>query len=248
MTPGRCASVVRAGNTALARAASTRAFRQPLVRSTTPRSSTRSRSTTASIGCPKRSTFARWAGQAPPGFLYAVKASRFLTHMKKLKDPGGAAPALLRPCRRARAVPRPGALPAAAGLAEGQVERLAALPGRPAARASATRSSSATRPGTPPEVLDLLQRARRGAVPARHARLGHGAHGGGVRSCMCGSTGRPARTPAGIRRDRLAVVGWLAERSGAPKAVDVYAYFNNDVGGHAPVDALTLRRMMETDR
>jgi len=25
----------------------------------------------------------------------------------------------------------------------------------------------------------------------------------------------------------------------------VYAYFNNDVGGHAPRDALTLRRALE---
>lgn len=26
---------------------------------------------------------------------------------------------------------------------------------------------------------------------------------------------------------------------------DVYAYFNNDVGGHAPRDAVTLRRVLE---
>src|SRR3954449_11924120 len=36
---------------------------------------------------PEASTFARWGDQAPSGFLFAVKASRFLTHMKKLKDP-----------------------------------------------------------------------------------------------------------------------------------------------------------------
>ena len=36
---------------------------------------------------PAAGVFAEWRGQAPPGFLYAVKASRFLTHMKKLKDP-----------------------------------------------------------------------------------------------------------------------------------------------------------------
>jgi uncharacterized protein YecE (DUF72 family) len=29
-----------------------------------------------------------WRRQTPPGFLFAVKGSRFLTHMKKLKDPG----------------------------------------------------------------------------------------------------------------------------------------------------------------
>src|ERR1051325_3236961 len=36
---------------------------------------------------PEASTFAKWREQAPRRFLYAVKASRFLTHMKKLKDP-----------------------------------------------------------------------------------------------------------------------------------------------------------------
>ncbi len=35
---------------------------------------------------PSEQAFTAWAKQAPPGFLYAVKASRFLTHMKKLKD------------------------------------------------------------------------------------------------------------------------------------------------------------------
>jgi uncharacterized protein YecE (DUF72 family) len=28
---------------------------------------------------------------------------------------------------------------------------------------------------------------------------------------------------------------------------DAYAYFNNDIGGHAPRDALTLRKMMLRD-
>src|SRR5262245_18818498 len=36
---------------------------------------------------PDSATFARWREQAPSHFLYAVKASRFLTHMRKLKDP-----------------------------------------------------------------------------------------------------------------------------------------------------------------
>lgn len=35
---------------------------------------------------PSEATFEAWRDQAPPGFLFAVKASRFLTHMKKLKD------------------------------------------------------------------------------------------------------------------------------------------------------------------
>jgi uncharacterized protein YecE (DUF72 family) len=36
---------------------------------------------------PSEAAFDAWREQAPPGFLYAVKASRFLTHLKKLKDP-----------------------------------------------------------------------------------------------------------------------------------------------------------------
>src|SRR5262249_34090693 len=38
---------------------------------------------------PTAEAFAGWRRQAPPGFVYAVKASRFLTHFKKLKDPAG---------------------------------------------------------------------------------------------------------------------------------------------------------------
>ena len=36
---------------------------------------------------PEPGTFAAWKKRVPPGFIFAVKASRFLTHMKKLKDP-----------------------------------------------------------------------------------------------------------------------------------------------------------------
>ena len=37
---------------------------------------------------PSRSAVANWVEQTPPGFLFAIKASRFLTHMKRLKDMG----------------------------------------------------------------------------------------------------------------------------------------------------------------
>lgn len=36
---------------------------------------------------PKDETFDAWREQAPRGFLYAVKANRYLTHLRKLKDP-----------------------------------------------------------------------------------------------------------------------------------------------------------------
>jgi uncharacterized protein YecE (DUF72 family) len=36
---------------------------------------------------PSFETFANWAASVPDDFVFAVKASRFITHMKKLKDP-----------------------------------------------------------------------------------------------------------------------------------------------------------------
>ena len=36
---------------------------------------------------PSATTFDNWRDNSPPRFIFAVKASRFITHMKKLKDP-----------------------------------------------------------------------------------------------------------------------------------------------------------------
>src|SRR5687768_10896434 len=36
---------------------------------------------------PSAKTFDNWRESSPPNFLFAVKGSRFITHMKKLKDP-----------------------------------------------------------------------------------------------------------------------------------------------------------------
>jgi uncharacterized protein YecE (DUF72 family) len=36
---------------------------------------------------PAAATFQRWAALAPEGFTFAVKASRFLTHVRRLRDP-----------------------------------------------------------------------------------------------------------------------------------------------------------------
>jgi uncharacterized protein YecE (DUF72 family) len=36
---------------------------------------------------PAQKTFGNWRKQAPEGFIYAVKASRYITHIKRLRDP-----------------------------------------------------------------------------------------------------------------------------------------------------------------
>jgi uncharacterized protein YecE (DUF72 family) len=48
---------------------------------------------------PRAATFRAWARAVPPGFVFAVKASRFLTHVKRLREPG---PPLTLFLRRAR--------------------------------------------------------------------------------------------------------------------------------------------------
>jgi uncharacterized protein YecE (DUF72 family) len=49
---------------------------------------------------PNEPVFVAWRHQAPAGFVYAVKACRFLTHMKKLKDPAASLERILGQARR----------------------------------------------------------------------------------------------------------------------------------------------------
>lgn len=37
---------------------------------------------------PASATFRSWASRVPPGFVFALKASRYLTHVRRLHDPG----------------------------------------------------------------------------------------------------------------------------------------------------------------
>ena len=48
---------------------------------------------------PEASTFEAWAGRTPKDFVVGVKASRYLTHVKRLRDPGEP---VARFCDRAR--------------------------------------------------------------------------------------------------------------------------------------------------
>lgn len=51
----------------------------------------------------RKSTFQRWRGLTPPGFRFAVKANRYLTHSRKLKDPR---PAIRKERERAQGLGR----------------------------------------------------------------------------------------------------------------------------------------------
>ncbi|GIU88479.1 MAG: histidine kinase [Acidimicrobiia bacterium] len=48
---------------------------------------------------PDAVTFERWRARTPPGFVFALKASRFLTHVRRLRDPAGPVALLLERAR-----------------------------------------------------------------------------------------------------------------------------------------------------
>ena len=48
---------------------------------------------------PRAATFRAWAAAVPPHFVFAVKASRFLTHVKRLNEPGPPVTLFLRRAR-----------------------------------------------------------------------------------------------------------------------------------------------------
>ena len=55
---------------------------------------------------PERETFAGWAAATPPGFVMAVKASRYLTHLKRLLEPEEPLQRLFEPRPRTRVAAR----------------------------------------------------------------------------------------------------------------------------------------------
>jgi uncharacterized protein YecE (DUF72 family) len=189
---------------------------------------------------PEPGTFDDWRDAAPPGFLFALKYSRYGTHMKHLKDPEAALEPFLERAERLgrRLGPILVQLP----------PRWSADPGRLDAflRAAPRRHRFAVELRDPSwlcdEVFDVLRRRRAALVihdlleshPVlltadwTYLRF-HGRRYGGSYSSQALS-GQARR----IRRWRR-------------RGHDVYAYFNNDVGGHAPRNAADLRRYVERE-
>jgi uncharacterized protein YecE (DUF72 family) len=190
---------------------------------------------------PERATFAAWAQRAPPGFVFAVKASRFLTHMKKLKDPEEP---IARLFSRMRAL-GPHLGPVLYQLPPGwkvDVERFAhfldALP-RDVRHVVEFRDTS----WYSPEIFRLME--RRGVALCLHdmqgSATGHARVGPLVYVRFHGTAGKYG---GGYSESRLrGWADWLNDQRA--NGCDVYACFNNDVGGHAPRDAITLRRLLE---
>jgi uncharacterized protein YecE (DUF72 family) len=190
---------------------------------------------------PERETFAVWRRRAPSRFLFAVKASRFLTHMKKLKDPEQPLDRLFT--RVSALGPRLGPvlyqLPPGWKLDLPRLEHfLHALPRR-------ERHVLEFREPTwyADSVLRLLE--DRGVALCLHdmagSSTGRRAIGPFVYVRFHGASGTYSGSYPDDRLDGWAA--WLHEQR--MRGLDVFAYFNNDVGGHAPRNAVTLRRFLE---
>ncbi len=191
-------------------------------------------------------TFRRWRDATPPGFRFAVKAHRYLTHNKKLKDP-------LAPIRleRSRAV----------GLGEKLAVVLWQLPHNFHCNL---------------ERLEAFARALRAWLKPRHAiEFRHpswfvpevaaclGAH----RIAVCQSDaadwprwdavttnlvyvrlhGRPLTYASGYAERELRE--WAAKvRRWTREGRDVHVYFDNDAYGEAPKNALRLIALLGAGR
>lgn len=187
---------------------------------------------------PDRSAFERWGAQTPSGFVMAVKASRFITHIRRLRDP--AEPVELLFARARGLGDRLGPVlfqlpPQFPADAERLASLLAAIP-HDARVAVEFRDRSWYRD----EVYEQLEGAGAALVwPDRPGERGALPLTGGW-AYVRFHQGR--RDAPGYRREKLR--RWAERLAGLP-AREVFAYFNNDPGGAAVRDAETLMRLLE---
>ena len=190
---------------------------------------------------PARSTFDAWRRRVPDGFAFAVKASRYLTHLKRLREPDEP---LERFWSRATAL----------GDRLGPV--LYQLP--PRWRPNLERLET---------FLARVPRGRAQAIEIRDPRW-YGAplaamlDAADVALCLHDMPGsEPSPQPVGPfvylrlhgsgaryagRYPDAALDRW-ASRLGewTDAGLPAWVWFNNDVGGHAPRDAIRLRERIE---
>ena len=206
---------------------------------------------------PERATFASWAARTPPTFRFAVKASRYLTHFKRLRDP---AEPIARLFGRViglgkRVGPVLYQLPPTqtrdVGLLDAFLAQLprssADLAQRGRARAPRVRFHHVMEFRHPswyaPDVFDCLDR--------RHVSLCmHDRAGARIRERPIGPIayarfhGTSGQYRGSYRRRDLEPwADWAADAARGGRAV--YAYFNNDPAAAAPRNAMLFRTLVD---
>ncbi len=190
---------------------------------------------------PSADAFAAWGRRVPDGFRFAVKASRYLTHVRRLRDPE-------EPLERFWSRVR--------GLGERCGPVLYQLP--PHWRPDWERLDAflAAIPHGPWQAIEIRdarwygEELERRLTDAGLTLCLHDMDGSAWSAEPVGPFayvrfhGADARYGGGYRDEALRrwaerMAAWA--RAGRP----VWVYFNNDVGGHAPRDAARLREMVE---
>jgi uncharacterized protein YecE (DUF72 family) len=188
---------------------------------------------------PARATFEQWAARTPDPFTFAVKASRYLTHVRRLQDPADPVARFLE--RAAGLGPKLGPvllqLPPTMRLELGRLAETLAAFGEAVRVVVEPRHES----WHVDALYDLL--ADHDAALCLWDRRSQ--HGPLVRTAswcyLRLHEGRTA-TPPGYGRRALATwAARLVERWGP--GADGYAYFNNDAGAAAVRDARTFARL-----
>ena len=189
---------------------------------------------------PRAQTMERWYDRVPAGFVYAVKASRYITHVKKLNDPEESIGRFfeLANLLKDRLGPILYQLPPSLHK---DLQRLDAflkiLPKRDRAVFEFRHQSWYEQ-----DTFDLLN--RHGVALCIHD-MGEAAPPRRVTAETVyirfhGTSGRYAGNyPDAMLRDWA---GWMSDQAASVRAI--YAYFNNDVAGHAINNARTLKHIM----
>ncbi len=192
---------------------------------------------------PPAETFENWGKVAPPGFIFTFKASRFITHVKRLNDPAQALENFLSRARGAGQSLGPilYQLPPGFKIDTSRLKAfLQALP------ADLTHVFEFRHPSWyADEVRELLGRHRICFAIHDH---GHApgcpewVTGQAVYLRFHGSAEAPYSGSYGDGQLGAAaekIVRWLEA------GLHVFVYFNNDIGGHAVRNALTLKALVE---
>jgi len=185
---------------------------------------------------PEAATFASWRSRVPGDFLFAVKASRYLTHMKKLNEPREPIARLFARAKRLGPTLGPVLyqLPPHWPV---NVERFDAfLRALPRTRRHAVEFREPS--WYSDEIFALLERRR--VALCLHDMAGSAS---GVRAVgpFVYVRFHGVQKYSGSYADETLArwAAWLA--SERKRGRQVFAYFNNDTGGHAPRDAVRLR-------